>query len=417
MIVIPFIYFLVLFTYFAMRQKKWNMDLAATMILVIISLNAIFIDVYDIYGDYGINDNNITLPTLILFCIQWTLVLIPIHLLSNIPLQQHMAIKEKALYVFFVLMTLSSVLMIYNQASDIQTALVMDMAEVRQEHYQELHEGGSGESNYLMLPATILTSSPFPTLALFFWFYMKAFMKSSVFLRVGILSASIIQAILGIVIAGRAAMIYWAFDFFMLFSYFYQYLSKEAKRSIILPVFILGGAATFLLITITVSRFDAADMNRTPLESLYGYAGQHVNNFCTMFVHGKGDAMLIDRVFPLLSKLLTKKSFDLAGHYDLVSAHVSGNVRVNVFDTFGGELYLDLGWFGYVGFFMLLMVLIIYIKSKWKVLEFHNVFIFIIVVVFFTKGLFAWPFVYHYTTYALLMFLLCRYFFKYVFKI
>ena len=136
MIVIPFIYFLVLFTYFAMRQKKWNMDLAATMILVIISLNAIFIDLYDIYGDYGINDNNITLPTLILFCIQWTLVLIPIHLLSNIPLQQHMAIKEKALYVFFVLMTLSSVLMIYNQASDIQTALVMDMAEVRQEHYQ-----------------------------------------------------------------------------------------------------------------------------------------------------------------------------------------------------------------------------------------------------------------------------------------
>ena len=69
--------------------------------------------------------------------------------------------------------------MILSSGSAIKEALIMDMADVRDQHYQDMAGGASGEANYFMLIPQILISNPFPTLALFFWFYMKAFMKCS----------------------------------------------------------------------------------------------------------------------------------------------------------------------------------------------------------------------------------------------
>lgn len=416
MIAIPLIYFIFLFAWFWSRHRVWNMDLAATSLLIVISFCAIMIDINDIYDDYGINEKNITILTLILFCFQWTLVLIPLHLFSRIPLHKHFPIKEKMLYVFFFIVTLSSFLMILVKAGDIKEALIMDVADVRGQHYKDLASGSDSGSNYLLLPANILTTTPFPTLALFFWFYMKTFMKSSVFLRAGILIASIVQAILSIVMAGRAALVYWTFDFFLMFSYFYQYLPKVTKRKILLITSAFASLVGFMLIYITLARFDGSDSHRDPFESLYGYAGQHVNNFCTMIIHGGDAPITFDRIFPLLSKI-SGHTFDLFDHYDAITAHLSSNIYVNVFDTFGGEIFLDLGWFGYIIFFILLIIATFYIKNYWQEMTFNRVFILVIMISFFTRGLFAWPFTGHYTTMALALTLSCCYLFKYAFKI
>ncbi len=416
MIVIPFIYFLCVFAYIWSKHKTWNMDLAATTLLIIISFFAIIIDVKDLYDDYGINECNITLPTLFLFCFQWTMVLIPLHLISRVPLHEHPPIKKPMLYSFFILMTLSSFIMIIAKAPDIIEALVMDMAEVRGEHYKDLAAGGDDSANYFLLLPSIFISTPFPTLALFFWFYMKAFMKCPIYLRGGILVASIVQAIIAIIMAGRAAMIYWAFDFFLLYSYFYQYLSKGVKRVITLTVSIFGGLAGFLFLSITIARFDGMSVGRDPLESIYGYAGQHINNFCTMFVKGGDAPASFDRIFPLFSKM-TGNTYDMAAHYEAITSHLSSNIIVNVFDTFGGELYLDLGWFGYIFFFLLLAAGIFYLKYYCQEMTFNKVFILVIAVAFFTRGLFAWPFTGHYTTMALAATIFCCYLFKYQFKI
>lgn len=416
MVVIPFIYFIGVFAYLWSKHKSWNMDLAATSLLIAISFFAIVIDIKDLYDDYGINECNITLPTLLLFCLQWTLVLIPLSYIARLPLEQHFPVKEKALYVFFVLVAASSFLMIITKSSDIMEALVMDMANVRDEHYKDLQTGGDDGSNYLLLLPNILTSTPFPTMALFFWFYMKAFMRSSIFLRAGILVASIVQAVVAIIMAGRAAMIYWAFDFYMLYSYFYPYLSKELKRVITLVTTVFGSLVGFLFITITFARFDGIHMGRDPFDSLYGYAGQHVNNFCTMFVQGGEAPASFDRIFPLISKM-TGHPFDLFEHYEGITSHLSANILVNVFDTFGGEIYLDLGWFGYIFFFMALIVGFVYVKGTWSEMTFYRVFLLVIVIAFYTRGLFAWPFIGHYTTIALILTLFCCYFFKYAFKV
>lgn len=391
------------------------MDLAATSLLIIISFCAIMIDVNDIYNDYGINEKNITIPTLILFCIQWGIVLSLIHVVSRIPLHEHFPIKEKMLYFFMFAIAISSIVIIVSRASDIRDALIMDLADVRNQHYEDLANGPNEGSNYLMLLPNILTSTPFPTLALFLWFYTKSFTNCNFLLRAGILVASIVQAVIAIVMAGRAAMVYWAFDFFMLYSYFYRYLSKGLRRNIRITAAVLGSLAAVLFISITLSRFDGNSYNRNPFDSLYGYAGQHVNNFCTMFEKAGDSPLSFDRIFPLMSKF-GGHSFELFEHYDNITSHIASNIYVNVFDTFGAEIYLDLGWFGYIGALLLLLMATVLIRSKWTELSFEKTFFLVIVIAFFTRGIFAWPFVHHYTTLALLLTLSCCYLFKYKFR-
>lgn len=414
MVAIPFIYFLGLFAYFFYRQRQWGMDLAATSLLIVISLSAIVIDVKDLYGQYGINERSITLFSLLLFCFQWTMVLIPLHLVSSLNIEKHHPIKNTLLYIFLIAISLSSLFIIMTRAGDIREALIMDLADVRTEHYKDLADSGDLGSNYLMLIPMILTNNPFPTVAIFFWFYMNSFMKTNIFLRTGVLIASVVQAIIAIIMAGRAAMIYWAFDFYLLFSFFLHYLPKRTKRSIVLTAAVIGGLASFLFISITVARFDSS--GRNPFDSLYGYAGQHVNNFCTVIEHGGDSPTTIDRIFPLMGKL-TGNSYDMMEHYENIVRNVKSSILVNVFDTFGGEIYLDLGWIGYILFFIFIGLLTLHIYSRWQEIDTSRLFLVIIMIAFFVRGLFAWPFTYHYTTFALILVLLLSYLFKYKFKI
>lgn len=416
MVYIPFVYFVGLGAYLYLKHRRWGMDIAAVFILIVISFFAIMIDIRDLYGDYGINDYHITLPTIVLFCLQWTLVIMPFTVLQDIPLEKHSDIKSPLLYLLFIVVTLSSFLLVANSGEAIRNAMVMDLADVRNEHYQDLSAGGGKDTNYLMFLPTIICQPPFPTLALFLWFYMQTFMKSNLILRMGVLFASIVQAILAIVMAGRAAIIYWAFDFFMLFSYFHQYMSKRLKRAIMGVVLVVGGLIGTVFIAITISRFDTSDnSSRDPLSSIYGYAGQHVNNFCVMFEEGGQSPFQIDRIFPLTNKILTGNTFDLMAHYDTIVQYIKP--MVNVFDTFGAEIYLDLGWFGYIMFFILYFMYTQYMKQRWDNLPFYRAFILVIFVTFFTKGLFAWPFTHHYTTMAIILMLSGCYFFRYIFKV
>lgn len=415
MIALPFVYFSILGAFFFYKEKSWGMDLAATTLLIAISFFAIMVDINDVYGDYGINEKCYTFPTLLLFCVQWTLVLWPIHIISRIPFEKHPAIKDKLLYIIFTLVAVSSLLMIVNNIDKIRDAMIMDFVDVRHEHYQDMQSGASGEANYFMLIPNILVSTPFPTLALFFWFYMKAFIKCPMFLRAGMLISSIVQAILAIITAGRAAMIYWIFDFFMLYSFFLRYLTVSVKRKINWIASAIGILVAIIFVNITISRFTEAGRNTDPLVSVYGYAGQHVNNFCMMIQEGDAAPFQIGRIFPLTNKIINGKSFRLFDHYEEINKHI--NILVNVFDTFGGEIYLDIGWFGYISFFILLMFLTFLIKNYWHEMSFNNIFILVIAIAFFTRGLFAWPFTGHYTSVALVLMLMNCYLFKFAFKI
>lgn len=418
MLLIPLIYFILLAAYFYMKHKCFNLDIAATIILITISFFSILIDINDVYGDYGINEYSVTLPTILLYCVQWTIILLPIHYISCIKLQKHESHKQLFLFILIIILIASSLIMIATSLSDIKEALIMDMVDVYKQNDTLRSLGGHGESNYLMLIPQIFVAAPFPTLALFLWFYLKTFTKVPAIIRMGLLVASIVQAILSIIVAGRAALIYWIFDFFLLFGYFYQYLSPRLKKGISIVSIAIGGIIITQLLIITISRF-GEDSGRggkvDPLISLYAYAGQHVNNFCAVISEG-GDAPLqLGRVLPLTNKIMNHQDFDLIQHYENI--HASVNIIVNVFDTFGGEVFLDLGWFGYIVFFFVWLFVTQIIRYNWQEMTFYRAFLLIILIAFFTRGLFAWPFVGHYTTLALMLIATVSMLFKYTFRI
>ena len=414
---LPLIYFSLLTAYFFYRHKCLNLDIAACVLLIFISLSSILIDVNDIYGDYGINENSVTLPTVLLYCFQWTLLLLPLHIISSIKLERHDSVKTPMLYIIYGVLIVSSLVMIVTSLSDIRDAIIMDAVDMYSENASLREISVKTDSNYIMLLPQILTSAPFPTMALFFWFYAKAFTNCPLPIRIGLLVCSIVQAALSIITAGRAALIYWVFDFFLIFSYFYQYLSIRLKRGMVIVSAVIGTFIIGQMLVVTISRFgeESGSNERDPMESLYAYAGQHVNNFCAVVNEG-GDAPLqIGRIFPLTNKIINHEDFDLIQHYENINARV--DIQVNVFDTFGGEIYLDLGWVGYILMIMLLAVTSAVLKANWQELKFHRVFFLVVLIAGFTRGLFAWPFIGHYTTLALIATFLIAKLFNYTFKV
>lgn len=180
----------------------------------------------------------------------------------------------------------------------------------------------------------------------------------------------------------------------------------------------IGGIIITQMLIITISRFgdDSGRGSKVdPLVSLYAYAGQHVNNFCAVISDGGDSPLQIGRIFPLTNKIVNHQDFDLIQHYENI--HASVNVAVNVFDTFGGEIYLDLGWFGYIIFFLIWIFLAQIIRYNWQEMTFYRTFLLILLIAFFTRGLFAWPFVGHYTTLALMLIAITSMLFKYTFRI
>ncbi len=414
MIAIPLFYFLLLTIYFY-RKNGWGIDVASCLLLVAISLFAIVIDVKELYGDYGINRPAYNIWTLLLFCVQWTLVLLPLHMLSGLKIEAIDEVKVPTFKVLCLLMFASSVYMVVHSLDDIKDALIMDLADVRDQHYSDLNKGAAKGFNPLLLIPTVLTAIPFPTVALVFWFYLNSFFRGSYVVKTCVLLVSIVQAILSITMAGRSAMVYWVFDFYLCYSLFYRFLAPRIRRNLNLVALVFGTLIVVVFVSITVARFDGKSGDRDPLDSLYGYAGQHINNFSIMMVEGHNAPLLPAREFPFFSRYVLHQRFDLKDHYVELSSHVKA--LTNVFDTFGAEIYLDLGWLAYVMFMMFLWYVSVWIKTRWESISFDRIILVAIMIAFFSHGLFAWPFVGQYASMAIAFLLFLVYFFRHPFRI
>ena len=407
---IPLIYFSLLTAYFFYRHKCLNLDIAACVLLIFISLSSILIDVNDIYGDYGINENSVTLPTVLLYCFQWTLLLLPLHVISSIKLERHDSVKTPMLYILYGVLIVSSLVMIVTSLSDIRDAIIMDAVDMYSENASLREISVKTDSNYIMLLPQILTSAPFPTMALFFWFYAKAFTNCPLPIRIGLLVCSIVQAALSIITAGRAALIYWVFDFFLIFSYFYQYLSIRLKRGMVIVSAVIGTFIIGQMLVVTISRdiYDDLISPKRMNRLLQGDVGSGKTIVAII-------SMYINYLSGYQSALMAPTEILAIQHYENINARV--DIQVNVFDTFGGEIYLDLGWVGYILMIMLLAVTSAVLKANWQELKFHRVFFLVVLIAGFTRGLFAWPFIAHYTTLALIATFLIAKLFNYTFKV
>lgn len=412
MIYIPFLYFLLLQIYYYTKSHRWSMDVAAVSVIIPILVAAIGIDSLDLYGEYGCNDNNINLIGVMLFCVEWTIVLQAIHIVSHKKLPEAIDPSKVVIYqVGFWLMVVSAFIGVVVKMPDIITAVRSDALDVRSQHYDDLSfdSVSAGRNVFMYLPG-IFTSIPFPSLALVWWFWGITFLHQSLFKNAMLIFVSLTQVLLAMLIAGRAAMIYWCIDFYLLACLFWPYMHLKQRSKIVTSAIVVGVAIVGMMVTITVARFEHG--TRNPIQSMIGYAGQHLNNFCSVIEYGDAAPTQIGRVFPLTYKLQGNR-WRMAQHYENIEEVLP--IIVHNFDTFGGEVFLD---FGPVGF-IILLVLLAFVNQmlrKMDSITFPDLIKIAILISFFGKGLFAWPFVGHYTTLGLMMSMCIYISLKYNFK-
>lgn len=412
MVYIAFLYFLLLLIYYFSKSRRWSMDVAAVSVILLVLSAAIGIDILDLYGEYGCNDNHISLVGVILFCLEWTIVLQSIHIVSRKEITGFIAVPKKRLYnaMFWVIVVCAFVAVVV-KIPNIIASLQSDALDVRSQHYEDMSfESASKERNIFMYLPGIFTSTPFPSLALVWWFYGISFLNQSFLKNSVLIFVSLAQVFLAILMAGRAAMIYWCIDFYLLACLFWPYMHLKQRSRIVTVAISVGVLVVGMMTMVTVARFDRR--SSTPLLSVVGYAGQHLNNFCSVIEYGENAPTQIGRVFPLTCKLQGNQ-FRLAKHYANIEDILP--IIVHNFDTFGAEVFLD---FGSIGFVILLLMLML-INRKLRRMEqitFPNLIILSIVVAFFGRGLFAWPFVGHYTTLGLMMSMCIYVVLKYDFK-
>lgn len=398
--------------YFRYHERRWNIGVAAASIFVVISFFAIIIDINNLYGEYGINTKAYTLPTLLLFCLQGTITLLPLHYISNLQIEQVPYQKEKLLRILVWSLIISAGVSYILVCSELIKIIAEgDFARVRIEHYEDIEDPFIEQEsrNYIKLLISLLTTPCFTTLDIILAMYIFAFSTSKRFGAYLLLSST---AGIGssILIAGRSAIIYWIFSIYLIYLLFYPYIDTTIKRrlNLVIQILIVSIGVVFLLITF--SRFNS----RNPFDSLCGYAGQHINNFCAIMQEGGNSPHQSERIFPLTNKLLHHKNFNLKQHYDTIESHT--NVIVHVFDTFGAEVYCDFGSIGYILCLSLIILTYIFIKSHWNSIAFNRIFPLSIIIVFFVNGLFAWPFVGHYATSSVLLMGIIYILFRYNFK-
>lgn len=402
MVYIPLIYFILLALHYYRKQHRWSAEIAAISILILICLAAVVIDIRDFYGQFGCNENNLNIIGVSLFCLEWTILFQAIRAIANKPIIAPNNIVQNKEKIFILFMFICVVIRIIFLGTDIIQALREDPLSVKEHHYEELENGTTtlGRNIFMYLPL-LFVSTPYSTIALVWFFYGLATRTYSIKQNLMLLFISFAPIAIATLIAGRSAIVYWGVEFYILMCLFWKDLSPKLHRLIIRTSIILGSIIISVFLIVTIARFNRS----SPIDSIIGYMGQPLNNFCTFLAHGQNAPFQIGRVFPLIYKL-QGHNFTLMQHYQHIAS--SCGIKANVFSTFGGVVYVDLG----IGAFVFLLLLMMYIVhsplQRMQMLSLPNTIWLAIILAFFSHGLFGWPFVGHYATGALFS-LLCVY--------
>ena len=402
MVYIPLIYFIILALHYYHKQRRWSAEIAAISVLILICLAAVIIDVKNLYGSFGCNENNLNLLGIIVFCLEWTILFQAFHILANKPIVMPNDIGQKKKDIFIVFMFVCVLIKILFHRDAIIQAMMEDPLSVKEAHYEDLEDGTipSGRNFFMYLPS-LFTATPYSTIALVWLFYGYTTRTYSTKHNLMLLFISFAPIAISIIIAGRAAIVYWTVEFYILMCLFWKDLSPKLHKLIIRTSMVFGSLIASVFFIITVSRFE----DKSPFDSVVTYMGQPLNNFCTFLSYGQNAPLQIGRIFPLTYKF-QGHHFMLVQHYQQIN--FACDIKANVFSTFGGVVYIDLG-IGALVFLLLIMMYIVHFPlQRMQDINLPNTIWIAIILAFFSHGLFGWPFIGHYTTGALAS-LLCVY--------
>lgn len=410
---IPFIYF-TLWLILHLINPKMRFG-AGAMSLIWIDISALFsiiLDARNLYGEWGCNDYALSFSSIALYCLLWTVVLFPLTQLDKKELTISIT-KEKLfsfLCVFLIICTA-----IYIIATGAFTNIMEKLSMARHEAYSDSMDMSKiykGKGQFLLwIPLVISNSWP---LLLLCWFVSFCVCVQSFWIRIGLLISSLFMMISAFAAGGRAQLVWWIVTFIIYFFLFLPNMSKQQKI-IGFGMSICAGMGIIIgLLAITLSRFDSS-VKDYALNSIIGYAGQSLNNFCAVLPYTDIFHIYLDRTFPLTNLLLHHQIYNLHEYYNILASHYP--IQVNVFFTVFGCLLMDIGWIGMI-LYLLLYILIFYriIYSSNPHINMSQLSILALLFCFPVRGIFGFPFAGHLNTLYILFSIGLYFVFKYYIK-
>lgn len=387
---IPFIYFTIwLIIHLINPKMRFG---AGAMSLLWIDISAFFsilIDVRNLYGQYGCNEYSVSIFGVLLYCLLWTIILVPLMKLDSINITISPNINTpkvfKAFCVFLILCMFIHIVFA-DYLSTFQERLMADSADNYAESLETDRYRGGANQFLLWVPNIVASFTP---LYLLSWVISVTICKQSKLIRLCLLGASMLAMLVGFASGGRAQLIWWCITFLIYFYLFKPLMSLTQRRYINIVFLFFAGIAFVGMSIITLSRFE--DGGNQALDSIIGYAGQQVNNFCALLPYVDLAHLYPDRLFPLYQYVVKNQPYDTLEFYSYISSLYP--IEMNVFFTIFGGLLVDTGILGLLVFIVVYLLTTRYLRrSINNEITIQHLFILSLLFCIPIRGLFGWPF-------------------------
>ena len=406
LIYIPFIYFTTwLILHLCVSKARFGAGAMSLLWVDLSALFAIILDARNLYGEFGCNPNAISLTGIIIYCLCWTIALYPLIKLDKISFDELSVTKPRLFTIICYVFIFSMVAHIaFIDIDSIIAGFTKDMSEAYSESLESgTYQGGAG--NFIMWIPNIISS--FGPLYLMLWFISLTLCRQNRIIRIGLLLSSMLAMISGVAAGGRAQLIWWFITFMIYFYLFKPTLSKQHIRSIYILLISAGSLVLIAFLAITLSRFD--DGGDQAMDSFIGYAGQQINNFCTIIPHAKIGPTYPKHILPLSNYIINHEAVRLQDYHAIIGDAFP--YQMNVFFTFFGDLIHDIGLGGLCVFMIMYMLIcsrIVDNKQEGS-FTFAKLLLMSILIRVPVEGLFSWPFVNY--RHSLFMLFTCGMFF------
>lgn len=388
MALIPTIYFSLLCIYFRVKHGRFEVSSFLASLYAISSFFSIIsynMNLHDIQYDMPVIH---FLPTII-YCFLLTLTFLPFSLFHS---EQIQTIETPKMWFFntlsYLFMFMFLITLINVTPDIIEKAKDGELFTLRNTIYEDIQPEQPTGIHYVMaLPATIFSAcSP---LIVMMYFYSVCFLNKSRIFNSMLLLSSLTPIISAILISGRTQITYWILVFVACYLFFRPHISAQLNKYIVWVFGILGLIVAGFFIAVTIARWKETELIKN---ALIVYAGEPYLEFCYFFDTFHLKQLHFQRLFPFTHYFILGRDIDLFKYREIL--YDTSGIYANVFNTFLGDMMLDIGKVGmfiYAFIYTALTTVFLHRSDK-SVMPFYQLPIYIICLLVPLEGIFFYSF-------------------------
>ncbi len=398
MIVVPFLWFLLLFV-FQLKRSNGRIDIGL-FITAMFGISSLFSILGVCFHVDGFSYNISFIATFV-YCFLLTINVLPFLWYSHLKRKIVPLSSNKPLKILAWVVLSWFIFSVSHSAMNVYEVLTGDIRALRAMVYADEME--AGWLSVLPMPIKLIVTllnlcfgMPWVLMLLaFFSFYIQKLpLKYFLFYFISSLSGPLA----GIQVADRSATAYWIISLIAIYIFFFRIIPQKQRKYINIFLLIIGLAMVFYLSFATIGRFENSNsyvgQGISNIEaSIIGYLGQPFPNFCYFFDDFKPAFSNLNLLFPATAKYIFGS--EMVGGVNLQEVMtLKTGVATGAFYTYLGQICI------FCSMFVMFLFSFVYTAfanfklktDKQKPLTLKSCFIYLFLSSIMWLGLFAYPY-------------------------